>query len=313
MLGNSTKDIVWAQKYRPSTLDELILPKRMKDTFQSFVDAGEVPNIILYGKPGTGKTSAVLAIMKMLGADYMMINGSTKNGIDTLRYDITDYASTVSMDGGRKYVIIDEADALTMKTQEGLRNAIESFSKNCSFIFTCNMQNKIFAPLMSRFAEFEFSFSREEHQQMQVQFFKRVKQILASEEVEYDPKVVAQIVSRFYPDFRKTLVELQLFSSSGKIDESALKSRGDIETLFSLLKEKKFKELREWVAANSDLDTDMLYQDIYEYGYDSIELQSLPAFIVTLHDYQYKSSFVASEEINLMAFLSEIMVECRFK
>lgn len=309
-------EYLWAQKYRPKKVADTILPEKTKNIFQRFVDDKNVPNLLLSGSPGTGKTTAAIAMLEELGCDYIKINGSLKGGIDTLRYEISNFASSVSFSGGRKYVIIDEADYLTIATQTGLRGFIEDYSKNCGFIFTCNFKNRIIEPLRgSRFSVVDFAIDKAERPKLAAQFFKRTMMILKNEGIEADPQVVAKVIEKHFPDFRRILNELQKYSAVGSIDSGILSSKKteSLDELFSFLKEKKFTEMRKWVADNSDQDANELFRKIYDESVDRIELKSMPGFVVTLADYMYKHSFVADPEINLVAFLTEIMIETSFK
>jgi DNA polymerase III delta prime subunit len=315
MIDSIAQDLLWSQKYRPQRISETILPEKTKTKFQKFVDDENIPNLLLSGSPGTGKTTAAVAMLKELECDYIMINGSLNGGIDTLRHEITGFASSVSFTGKKKYVIIDESDYLTPNLQAGLRSFLEEFSKNCGFILTCNFKNRIIEPLHSRFSLVEFAIEKEEKPKLAAKFFKRILSILDAEKVSYDPKVIAKIIEKYFPDFRRILNELQSFAASGKIDESIFVNikQDSIIALFDLLKEKNFTEMRKWVAANSDQDFVDLFRKIYEVGLEKIEMKTMPAFVVTLADYQYKHAFVADHEVNFIAFLVSIMIECEFK
>jgi len=309
-------EYLWAQKYRPQVVADTILPEKTKNIFQKFVDDRNVPNLLLAGSPGTGKTTAAIAMLDQLGCDYIKINGSLSGGIDTLRTDISNFASAVSFSGGRKYVIIDEADFLTINTQTALRGFIEDYSKNCGFIFTCNFKNRIIEPLRgSRFSVVDFAIEKSERPKLAAQFFKRVMSILKNEGITAEPQVVAKIIEKYFPDFRRVLNELQKYSAVGSIDEGILsaKKTESLDELFGFLKEKKFTEMRKWVSDNSDQDANELFRKIYDESLDRIELKSMPGFVVTLADYQYKHAFVADPEINMVAFLTELMVETSFK
>jgi DNA polymerase III delta prime subunit len=275
-----------------------------------------VPNLLLTGGPGVGKTTVAKAMLEELGCDYIVKNGSLNVGIDTLRYEISSFASAVSFSGGRKYVIFDEADYLNAtNVQPALRNFIEEFSKNCGFIFTCNYKNRLIEPLRSRLSEVDFSIEKNDKPKLAAQFFKRVVAILKQEEVDFDQKVVAKIIERHFPDFRRVLTELQSYAASGKIDEGIFVNlkQESIDHLFELLKAKNFTEMRKWVAGNSDQDTNEMFRAIYDAAIERVELRSMPGFVVTLADYMYKANFVADPEINLVAFLTEIMIEVTFK
>jgi DNA polymerase III delta prime subunit len=316
MINDTQTEFLWAQKYRPQKVEDTILPAKTKVAFQKFVNDKKVPNLLLAGPPGTGKTTAAIAMLKELDCDYIKINGSLNGGIDTLRYEISNFASSVSFSGGRKYVIIDEADYLTINTQTALRGFIEDYSKNCGFIFTCNFKNRIIEPLRgSRFSVVDFVVDKEERPKLAAQFFKRVMAILKSESVESNPQVVAKIIEKHFPDFRRVLNELQKYAAAGKIDEGIFSSKqdADLNVLFEYLKEKKFTDMRKWVADNSDQDANEMFRSIYDLSMDKIELKSMPGFVVTLADYMYKHAFVADPEINLVAFLTEVMIETSFK
>ena len=311
----NASELLWVQRYRPRTVADTILPVQTKAQFQKFVDDENVPNLLLAGLPGTGKTTAAKAMLEQLGCDFIVINGSLNMGIDVLRHQVSIFASSVSFAGGRKYVIIDEADGLSGQVQGALRNFIEEFSRNCGFIFTCNYKNKIADALRSRLSLVDFSIDKAEKPVLAGQFFKRTLQILKQENVETDKSAVAKVIERHFPDFRRVLNELQKYAGSGKIDEGIFTDIGQesVDELFGLLKAKKFTEMRAWVAANSDQDSTELFRRIYDSSTDKVELKSMPALVVMLADYMYKHSFVADPEINLVAFLSEIMMEVSFR
>lgn len=310
-------EFIWAQKYRPKLIKDTILPAGTKAAFMKFVENKNIPNLLLCGPHGMGKTTAAIAMLEELKCDYIKINGSLSGGIDTLRYDIANFASTVSIfSEGRKYVIIDEADNLTTAMQSGLRSFMEEFSKNCGFIFTCNYKSKIIGPLReSRFTIIDYDITPAEKPKLAAQFFKRVVKILEVENVEYDQATVAQVVQKFFPDFRRTLNELQRYSSIGPINEGIFAAAKDenLDSLFDMLKNKKFTDMRKWVSQNMDRDVSELFRAMYDVALEKIELKSMPGFIIMMAEYQFKHSMVADPEINFMAFLSEIMVECSFK
>lgn len=309
-------DFLWVEKYRPKTIAETILPDELKQTFQEFVDAGAVPNLLLSGTQGTGKTTVARALCEELGFDYIVINGSMNGGIDTLRTDIQNFASTVSLTGSRKVVILDEADYLNPNsTQPALRGFIEEFSKNCQFILTCNFKNRIIAPLHSRCSVIDFKISKNEKQKMAAEFFKRVNTILATEGVSADQKVVANVITKYFPDFRRVLNELQRYSTSGKIDAGILANVVDtsIGNLMQHLKAKEFGEMRKWVALNIDNDPTTLFRTIYDGSYEYVKKGSIPQLVLHIADYQYKSAFVADQEVNFVAFLTEVMMNCEFE
>ena len=309
-------EVLWVERYRPRVIEDAILPQRTKDTFKKYVSDGSVPNLLLTGGPGVGKTTVAKAMLEELGCDYIVKNGSLNVGIDTLRYEISSFASAVSFSGGRKYVIFDEADYLNAaNVQPALRNFIEEYSKNCGFIFTCNYKNRLIEPLRSRLSEVDFSIENNDKPKLAAQFFKRIVAILKQEEVDFDQKVVAKVIERHFPDFRRVLTELQSYAASGKIDEGIFVNlkQESIDHLFELLKAKNFTEMRKWVAGNSDQDTNEMFRAIYDAATDRVEMKSMPGFVVTLADYMYKANFVADPEINLVAFLTEIMIECSYK
>jgi DNA polymerase III delta prime subunit len=306
---------LWTEAYRPKTIADCILPERLKKPFQEYVNQKNIPNLLLAGGAGVGKTTVAKAMCEEIGCDYMVINGSDESGIDTFRNKIKTYASSMSLSGGRKVIIIDEADYLNPNsTQPALRNAIEEFASNCSFIFTCNFKNRIIDPLHSRCAVIDFGLKNDEKSEMAGQFFKRVSGILQSEKVEFEPKVIAELVKKHFPDFRRVINELQRFSKFGKIDTGVLAQIGDvsISEIVKHLKEKDFGAIRKWVAT-TDVDATSLYRKIYDNLYDVLKPQSIPQAVVILADYQYKQAFVADQEINTVACLTELMVSVEFK
>ena len=308
-------NLLWCETYRPKTISDCILPERLKKPFQEYVNQRNIPNLLLAGGAGVGKTTVAKAMCEEIGCDYIVINGSDESGIDTFRNKIKTYASSVSLSGGRKVIIIDEADYLNPNsTQPALRNAMEEFHKNCSFIFTCNFKNRIIEPLHSRCAVVEFSLKQAEKTQMAGQFFKRLQMILKTEAVEYEDKVIAELVKKHFPDFRRVINELQRFSKFGKIDTNILSQIGDasINEVVKFLKEKDFGSFRKWVASN-DIDSSTLYRKLYDAMYDYLQPQSIPQAVVILADYQYKQAFVADAEINTVACLTELMMSCDFK
>ena len=315
-METKTNEVLWVEKYRPQNIEDTILPETMKNTFRKFVSDESVPNLLLTGGPGVGKTTIAKAMLEELGCDYIIKNGSLNVNIDSIRYDISTFASAVSLTGtGRKYVIFDEADYLNAaNVQPALRNFIEEYSSNCGFIFTCNFKNRIISPLRSRLSEVDFTIDTADRPKMAMEFFKRVKAILEQEEVQYDPKVVAKVIEKHFPDFRRVLTELQSYAASGKIDEGIFVNLKEesIDDLFRLLKGKQFTEMRKWVAKNSDQDMNEMFRRIYDKASDMVTLQSQAGFIVTLADYMYKSGLVADQEINMVAFLTEVMIECEY-
>lgn len=311
------KDFLWTERYRPKRVQDTILPNTLKKTFQQFVDQNNVPNLLLSGRAGIGKTTIAKAMLEEIGADYLVINGSMNGNIDTLRVEIANFASTMSFVGGRKYVILDEADYLNPNsTQPALRNFMEEYSKNCGFILTCNFKNRIIEPLHSRCSVIEFHIPNAEKADMAAQFFKRVKTILEQEGVEYDSKAVASLVQGHFPDWRRTLNELQRYASTGRIDVGILANKSDdnINTLFKYLKGKNFTEMRKWVAENSDIDSAVLYRQLYDRLNDHIKSShSVASAIITLAEYQYQEAFVANPEINRVAALSILMSDTDWK
>jgi DNA polymerase III delta prime subunit len=312
------KDFLFVEKYRPQVIDDCILPDETKKTFKEFVAKGEIPNLLLAGPPGIGKTTIAKALCNELGADFYVINGSDEGRfLDTVRNQAKNFASTVSLTGSSKHkvIIIDEADNTGNDVQLLLRANIEAFYSNCRFIFTCNYKNKIIEPLHSRCAVIDFTIRGKQKVQLAGSFFKRLQQILDAEKIEYDEKVVAELVSKHFPDFRRVLNECQRYSAGGKIDSAILASFSDISVneLIKNLKEKNFTEVRKWVVANLDNDASSLLRRVYDACYDCLSPQSIPAAVLVIAKYQYQCAFVADQEINLLAALTEIMVECEFK
>jgi DNA polymerase III delta prime subunit len=310
------EEYLWVEKYRPKTIDDCILPNDLKETFQTFVNQKNVPNLLLSGGPGVGKTSVAKAMLDELDSDYLTINGSLSGNIDTLRNDIKQFASSVSFSGGRKYVILDEADYLNpQSTQPALRNFMEEFSKNCGFILTCNFKNRIIEPLHSRCSVVNFKIASKDKPDIATQFFKRVMGILDKESITYDKKVVAELIQMHFPDWRRVLNELQRYGVSGTIDPGILTSLSDdsFKTLVSFLKEKNFTEARKWVGLNIDNEPSILFRKIYDNCSTYIAKSSVPQAILILADYQYKSAFAADQEINLVACLTELMAEVEWK
>ena len=309
-------EILWVEKYRPQTISDAILPFELKQTFQQFVDNQNCPNLLLSGSAGCGKTTVAKAMLEELGCTYMMINGSEESGIDVLRNKIKNFASTVSMDGNRKFVILDEADYLNpQSTQPALRGFIEEFHKNCGFILTCNFKNRIIEPLHSRCSVVEFRIPTTEKPALAGQFFKRVQDILKSEDVQFEPKAVAGIVEKHFPDWRRVLNELQRYSASGMIDAGILVnlSETNMKDLVTFLKETDFKSIRKWVANNLDNDPSRMYRKVYDTLYDEVQPQTVPHLVLATADYSYKSAFVADQEINMLAYMVEVMQQVNFK
>lgn len=307
---------LFVEKYRPQKIDDCILTQQMKDTFRQFIDSGELPNFLFCGGAGVGKTTVAKALCNEIGAEYLFINGSEESGIDILRTKIKSFASSVSLTDAKKVVILDEADYLNPNsTQPALRGFIEEFSNNCRFIFTCNFKNRIIEPLHSRCSVVEFKVPGPEKPAVAAAFFKRVINILNTENIEFDPKAVASLIERHFPDFRRVLNELQRYSVSGKIDSGVLINMTDesYKTLFGLLKDKNFTEVRKWIAKNSDVETTQLFHEFFNKAAESMEPQSIPQLVLILADYQYKAAFVADSELNKIAAMTEIMVQCKWK
>jgi DNA polymerase III delta prime subunit len=306
-------NMLWVEKYRPKTIEDCILPDRIKKPFQEYVNKEEIPNMILAGTAGTGKTTVARAMCEQIGADYIMINGSDESGIDTLRVKIKGFASSVSLMGGRKVIIIDEADYLNPNsTQPAFRGVIEEFSGNCSFIFTCNFKNRIIEPLHSRCAVIDFKLKNGEKAKMATAFMKRIETVLKNEGIEYEPAVLAEIITKFFPDYRRVLNELQRYSTFGKIDTGILAANDNvrIKEITKLIGEKNFTEIRKWVANNSDNDVNLVYREIYDNLYETLKKETIPQAVILLAKYQYQAAFCADQEINLLAFLTELMIEC---
>jgi len=307
--------LLWTEKYRPQTIEDCILPKRLKEVFQQYASQKQIPNLLLTGSTGVGKTTVAKALCQEAGCDYLVINGSDESGIDTFRVKIKNYASSMSFTGGRKVIIIDEADYLNPNsTQPALRNAIEEFASNCSFIFTCNYKNRIIEPLHSRCAVVEFGLKNGEKQKMALEFLKRTESILQSEKVEFDKKVVAELVTKHFPDFRRVINELQRYSQLGKIDVGVLAQVADVSIteIVKYIKDKDFGAVRKWVATN-EIDSTTFFRKLYDNLYDFLKPHSIPQVILILADYQYKQAFVVDQEINIVACLIQIMAEGDFK
>ena len=313
---NNEDQFLWVEKYRPKTVDECILPNNLKNTFNQFAENDALPNMILSGGPGVGKTTVAKALCEMTGVDYLIINGSEESGIDVLRTKIKQFASTVSFTSSRKMVILDEADYLNpQSTQPAMRGFIEEFAGNCGFIFTCNFKNRIIEPIHSRCSVFDFKITNGDKAKLASRFMKRAMDILEKENIEYDKKVVAELITKHFPDYRRVLNELQRYSVSGTIDTGVLVQIADINLgeLMAALKDKNFKEMRSWVALNVDNDPQKIYRKIYDTLYDYLKPTAIPQTVITLADYQYKSAFAADQELNLVACLTELMVEGEWK
>ena len=310
------EDFLWVEKYRPKTIRDCILPDELKKTFGLFVQDKHIPNMILSGGPGVGKTTVAKAMIDEIGSTYMMINGSEESGIDVLRTKIKNFASTVSLEGGRKYLIIDEADYLNpQSTQPALRGFMEEFRKNCGFILTCNFKNRLIPPLHSRCSVVDFVIPNEQKPKLASRFFARVGDILNSEGVKFEPKAVAELMNKFFPDWRRVLNELQRYSASGQIDAGVLVnlSENNLNELYGHLKDKNITEVRKWIVNNLDNDPVRIFRRIYDSLYDYLDSSTIPHAVVILGEYQFKSAFVADQEINLLAFFTELMGQVKFK
>lgn len=310
------EEFLWVEKYRPRTVAECILPKRLKDVFQGYVDKGEIDNITLAGSAGVGKTTVAKAMCNELGSDFYMINGSLDRNIDTLRNEIQTFASAMSLTGGRKYVILDEADNLNPQSvQPALRAFIETYGKNCGFIFTCNFKNKILEPLHSRAPILDINLKKAELPKLAGQFLARACMILEKEGIEHDKKVVAEVIMMHMPDWRRVLGELQRYSATGRIDAGILTNFSDasFNALVDSMKAKKFTEVRKWVAENHDIDPTMLFRKFYDTVSQRFQDISIPTLILLIAKYQYQAAHVNDPEINLAAFFVEVMVECAFR
>lgn len=300
---------LWTEKYRPKTVADCILPSEKKQFFQTMVDKREILNLLLSGSPGTGKTTIARAMLDELDTDYIIINGSMNGTIDTLRNEIQNFASTVSLMGDeRKAVILDEADYLTAVTQAALRNFMEDFSSNCAFIMTCNSPNRIIDALKSRCSVTEFTIPNTERVQMMKEMISRSSQILKENHIEFDIKVIAALVKKWFPDFRKTINELQRYSHSGRIDTGILAENSSISDLIDILKKKKFSDMRKWVGENSDLDFSLFITELYQkLSVDVVSAEKLPYVALYLNQYDYRNAFVSNKEVNIVAMLTEIM------
>jgi DNA polymerase III delta prime subunit len=308
-------DFLWVEKYRPHKIEDCILPESLKTTFSEFVKQGSIPNLLLTGSQGTGKTTVARAMCEELGLDYIEINGSMNGGIDTLRTEIKNFASTISFTGTRKMVILDEADYLNAQsTQPALRNFMEEFSKNCGFILTCNFKNRIIEPLHSRCSVIEFKIPSSQKPKLAAQFHKRACGILEQEGIEFDKAVVAEVVTKHFPDWRRVLNELQRYSVTGKIDSGILSNLGEenFKGLVDLLKNKRFNDMRKWVSENLDTEPTAFFRKFYDMASTYMKPNSIPQLVLLLGRYQYQSAFVADQEINTVAFLTEVMVEAEW-
>lgn len=309
------EEYLWVEKYRPKTIADTILPENLKQTFQEFVNQGNIPNLLLSGSAGCGKTTVARAMLEELGCDYIVINGSLNGNIDTLRYEIMQFASSVSLMGGRKYVILDEADYLNPNsTQPALRNFMEEFSRNCGFILTCNFKNRIIEPLHSRCSVVEFKIKKTDLPQLASQMLKRLCHILDTESVVYDKAVLVELIKKHYPDWRRVINELQRYSATGKIDSGLLANitESSYKDLVRFLKGKDFTNTRKWVAENIDTDATAIFRTLYDTASMYVSKNSVPGLVLILAKYQYQSAFVADHEINLMACLTEMMIEMEY-
>ena len=309
-------DFLWVEEYRPKTIDDCILPQSLKTLFQSFIEKGEISNLLFSGTPGVGKTTVAKALCEQMNCDWIMINGSEEGGIDVLRNKIKNFASTVSLSGGKKVVILDEADYLNpQSTQPALRGFVEEFHKNCRFILTCNFKNRIIEPLHSRFSNIEFRISPKDKGKLATKLFERVSYILKEQNIEYEEAVVAELIKKHFPDFRKLINELQRYSVSGVIDAGVLVNVSDenLKTLVAHLKTKEFGNMRKWVINNLDNDPVKIFRKIYDSMYTTLQPETIPHAVLIIADYQYKSAFVADQEINLVACLTELMSQVKFK
>tara|TARA_Y100001972_G_scaffold111707_1_gene144727 strand:- start:1391 stop:2323 length:933 start_codon:yes stop_codon:yes gene_type:complete len=309
------EEFLWVERYRPKTVADTILPEDLKNTFEEFIKGG-IPNLILSGGPGVGKTTVARAMLDQVGCDCIIINGSLYGNIDTLRNEIKNYASSVSLQGGRKYVILDEADYLNpQSTQPALRNFMEEYSNNCGFILTCNYKNRIIEPLHSRCSVVEFTIPNKQKPELAKQFLKRVKHMLDTENIEYTDKCVAELIMKYFPDWRRVINELQRYGSNGKIDAGVLTHVGDqsFAKLIQCLKSKQFNEMRKWVGDNVDNDCVALFRKIYDNCNEHVKDHTIPLLVTIIADYQYKSAFVADQEVNMVACLTQLMLECEFK
>ena len=309
------EEFLWVEKYRPKTIADTILPDALKETFQQFVNQENIPNLLLSGPAGCGKTTVARAMLEELQCDYIIINGSMNGNIDTLRNEIKNFASAVSLSGGRKYVILDEADYLNANsTQPALRNFMEEFSKNCGFILTCNFKNRIIEPLQSRCSVIDFKIKKSELPALATQMMKRLNSILNSENIEYDKAVVAEVLKKHFPDWRRVINELQRYSATGKIDSGMLVNLQEVslKDLMKMLKERDFTNMRKWVGENIDNDADVIYRKIFDQANQYMTKATVPLVVLLIGKYQYQHAFAADAEINLVCCLTEIMMEAEW-
>jgi len=309
-------EYLWTEKYRPRKVNDCILPEQLKETFQQYVNSGNIPNLMLTGTSGVGKTTIALAMCEEMDLNHLFLNSSEERGMDTLRNKIVRYASTMAFSGNRKVIILDEADNITPDAQLALRGAMEKFANNCSFVFTCNYKAKLIDAIHSRCSVIDFTLKVDERPKIASLFFKRIVQMLADEGVRYEAPAVVAIINKFFPDYRRTINELQRYSTAkGVIDESVLAQIADIrnmEELIKCLKAKNFTAMRKWVSVNSDVDPSKIYRRIYDSLYQVMKPNSIPAAVVILARYMYQAAFVNDQEVNLVACLTEIMVDCEF-
>ena len=309
-------DFLWVEQYRPKTIDDCILPDSLKSLFSAFIKKGEISNMLFSGTAGIGKTTVAKALCEQMNCDWILINGSEEGGIDVLRNKIKNFASTVSLSGGKKVVILDEADYLNpQSTQPALRGFVEEFHKNCRFILTCNFKNRIIEPLHSRFSNIEFKVNPKDKPKLASRLFERAVYILKEQNVSYEDKVLVELITKHFPDFRKLINELQRYSVSGSIDAGILVNVSDenLKTLVTHLKNKEFSDMRKWVVNNLDNDPVKIFRKIYDTLYTNLEPSTIPHAVLIIADYQYKSAFVADQEINLVACLTELMSQVKFK
>ena len=309
-------DFLWVEQYRPKTIDDCILPDSLKSLFSAFIKKGEISNMLFSGTAGIGKTTVAKALCEQMNCDWIMINGSEEGGIDVLRNKIKNFASTVSLSGGKKVVILDEADYLNpQSTQPALRGFVEEFHKNCRFILTCNFKNRIIEPLHSRFSNIEFKVNPKDKPKLASRLFERAVYILKEQNIDYEVKVLVELITKHFPDFRKLINELQRYSVSGSIDAGILVNVSDenLKTLVTHLKNKEFGDMRKWVVNNLDNDPVKIFRKIYDTLYTNLESSTIPHAVLIIADYQYKSAFVADQEINLVACLTELMSQVKFK
>jgi DNA polymerase III delta prime subunit len=310
------EEFLWTEKYRPQTIEDCVIPERIKGVFQEFVNTKSIPNLMLTGTAGVGKTTVALAMCQEIGLNHIFINSSEERGIDTLRNKIKTYASTVSLTGGRKVIILDEADYITPEAQAALRGSIEEFSNNCTFILTCNYKSRLIDAIHSRCSIIDFTLHQSEKPKMASLFFSRLVSILEKENVSFDKKALIEIIKKFFPDYRRTINELQRYSKTGSIGAGVVAQITDIRGIADLvrhLKDKNFSEMRKWVIHNLDVDHNIFYRKIYDSLFEYLKPETIPQAVIILSKYQYQSAFVADQEINLVACLTEIMVECDFQ